>query len=206
MSASASTSAPASSKRLRDCDCVGGRFLAPALDAVCRGVVQQGGVMPTSRSLTNEGRMFAQHRLQGGEIAGHDGVDGGFEAGYRTRLRHRGDERVQVRPGVERLLLRDDEPGIVQVEPLGLDLVNGLAAEARVLPLDAPLRVGIASRQRSKQRLRLPLKVSDVSTRRRVVIHGSQRAIARPSRRPSQAPAPAPASAKTIAMAESNRL
>src|SRR6185436_1017795 len=87
--------------------------------------------------------------------------------------------------------------------------VDGLAAEARVLPLDAPLRVGISSRQRSEQRLCLAVKVSDVSTKRRVVTHGSRRATARPIRRPSHAPAPAPApapaSAKTIAMAESNR-
>src|SRR5215472_5236477 len=66
-------------ENLRDFDRLGGGFLAIIFDAVGGDVMQQGGAVSPSRAGPNQVGVSAQKMLEGGDVAGDNGVGGGFE-------------------------------------------------------------------------------------------------------------------------------
>jgi hypothetical protein len=83
--------------------------------------------------------VFAQHFLERYDIAGNDCFDRGLEAFNSVITLDGFGEGSERGPIFEAVLESDNRPGIGKLEGCGPHIGNGLPAEARVQPFEAPL-------------------------------------------------------------------
>lgn len=101
--------------------------------------------------------MLQQQLPQRSDVPRDDGLDRLLEAVHALVPLDRVRECLEVGPVLEAVLARDDEPGVIEVERRGSHVAHGLAAEPRMLPLEAPLDGLVAGFESGEQRFRLPL-------------------------------------------------
>ncbi len=84
-------------------------------------------------------RSLAQHRRERCGVSENDCLYRALEARDLAIVSNGVGELLEIRPGVESVFLRDDQPCIGKIQCSRLDSVHCLATKARMLPLEAPL-------------------------------------------------------------------